>query len=159
MVQMHRLDFIKQVSVLLLFPYLPLKNATNMNPKGVIVHQSKYPVKDTIDRLVVLLQARGVTVYARINQQTELNQVGQKILPLEFLMFGNPRAGGPVMAENPLVALDLPLKVIAWEDSNANSWIAYNEASYIGERYGLSDALVSSLNPGPLLKDLVKEKG
>ena len=108
-----------------------------MSAKGVIIRQSQYSVKDTIDRLESFLQQHGATVYARINQQNEVSSVGQNLLPLEFIMFGNPKAGGLLMAENPLVALDLPLKVIAWEDDEKKVWLAYNEAAYIEERYSL----------------------
>jgi len=105
--------------------------------KGVIIRQSQHSVKDTIDLLEFFLQRHDATIYARINQQTEVNNAGQNLLPLEFILFGNPKSGGPLMARNPLVALDLPLKVIAWEDEQKNVWLAYNEAAYIEERYSL----------------------
>src|SRR5450432_289421 len=108
-----------------------------MSAKGVIIRQSQYSVKDTIDRLESFLQQHGATVYARINQQTEVNNIGQNLLPLEFIFFVNPNSGLPVMAENPLAALDLPLKVIAWEDDQKKVWLAYNEAAYIEQRYSL----------------------
>jgi uncharacterized protein (DUF302 family) len=108
-----------------------------MSAKGVIIRQSQYSVKDSIDRLQSFLQQHGATVYARINQQTEVNSTGRNLLPLEFILFGNPKSGGAVMAENPLAALDLPLKVIAWEDDQKKVWLAYNEAKYIEERYSL----------------------
>ena len=85
-----------------------------MNPKGIITKPSPYPVKETIDLLQAFLQQHGATIYARIDQQAELQKAGINIPPLEFIMFGNPKAGGPFMFENPVVALDLPLKVIAW---------------------------------------------
>lgn len=156
MIQIHRLEFIRQVSALILWHNLPLGSDGKMSPKGIIVRQSKFKVKQTIDQLAVILQAHGATVYVRIDQQAELKKVGEKIPPLEFLLFGNPRGGGPIMAENPLAALDLPLKVIAWEDGKANSWIAYNDAAYIRGRYDLPAALVSPLAFDHLLKSLIK---
>jgi uncharacterized protein (DUF302 family) len=122
-----------------------------MNPKGVIIRPSRYSVTETIDHLMLYLQQHGVTVYARINQQSEVSNTGQKIAPLEFIMFGNPKAGGPIMAENPIAALDLPLKIIAWEDDEKKVWIAYNEASYIEERYSLTHSLSGPLDLGPLV--------
>lgn len=107
-------------------------------PNGITIRKSPFSVKETIDRLQTFLEDRHVTVYARINQQHELLNVGRKILPLEFLLFGNPNAGGQVMAENPVAALDLPLKVIAWQDEQQAVYIAYNDASFIKSRYGLS---------------------
>src|SRR5689334_22855087 len=95
------------------------------HPKGVIVHLSPYTVNDTMNRLASFLQEHGATIYARIDQQAEVRSAGINTLPLEFLLFGNPHAGGPIMAENPLAALDLPLKVIAWEDAQQRVWLAY----------------------------------
>jgi uncharacterized protein (DUF302 family) len=117
-----------------------------MNIKGVIIHPSPFSVKETIDRLESFLHQHGATIYARINQQAELEKAGQKISPLEFIMFGNPKAGGPIMIENPIAALDLPLKVIAWEDNQKKVNLAYNEQWYIEERYSLSHQENSPLN-------------
>src|SRR5450432_308344 len=127
-----------------------------MSAKGVIIRKSQYSVKDTIDHLQSFLQQHGATVYSRINQQTEVNNIGQNLLPLEFILFGNPKSGGPVMAENPLAALDLPLKVIAWEDDQKKVWLAYNEASYIEDRYGLMHTENSPLHLDNLIDILLK---
>ena len=82
-----------------------------MNPEGINIYPSKYSVRETTDRLQRFLEEHGATIYARIDQQDELKKTGQTIAALEFLMFGNPKAGGALMAQTPLVALDLPLKV------------------------------------------------
>ena len=117
-----------------------------MHPQGVTIHLSAHNAKETIDRLQAFLQQHGVTIYARIDQQAELAKTGQQVRPIEFLMFGNPKAGGPVMAENPLTALDLPLKVLAWEDEQGKTWFAYNEETYLRERYDLSASVTAPLN-------------
>lgn len=117
-----------------------------MNPEGVIVHPSPYSVKETIDRLVAFLQAHGATIYARIDQQSEVQHAGGKIAPLEFILFGNPAIGGRLMTENPIAALDLPLKIIAWETEDQQVFIAYNKAAYIRDRYSLPSALTGSLD-------------
>src|ERR1700753_681952 len=109
-----------------------------MNPEGVITRESKYSVKETIDHLQTFLLQHGATIYARIDQQAEVQKAGLTLAPLEYLLFGNPKAGGVLMAENPLVGLDLPLKVIAWEDNQEKVWISYNEGAYIEKRYTLS---------------------
>jgi len=116
------------------------------NPKGVIIHPSPYSVKETIDRLQAFLQQHGATIYARIDQQDELQKSGQSSPALEFILFGNPKSGGPIMIENPIAALDLPLKVIAWEDDQKKVFIAYNDALYIEERYSLLHNANSPLN-------------
>ena len=122
-----------------------------MQPEGVIIQSSKHPVRETIDLLQEFLQQHGATIYALIDQEEELNKVGQTIRPLEFLLFGNPKAGGPIMAENPIAALDLPLKVIAWEDDDNKVWVAYNDVKYIKERFSLSDAVSTPLNLDPII--------
>ncbi len=122
-----------------------------MTTQGIIHRSSKYSVKDTIDRLQAFLKEHGATIYARIDQQAELAAAGQTIPPLEFLLFGNPKGGGPMMANNPLSALDLPLKVIAWEDKDLQVWVAYNEASYVQSRYSLPDVISGALNLDPII--------
>jgi uncharacterized protein (DUF302 family) len=122
-----------------------------MDPNGIIIQPSPYSVKETVDRLQSILQQNGVTIYTRIDQQAELHRAGQNMPPLEFIMFGNSKAGGPIMIENPLAALDLPLKVIAWEDGDQKVWLAYNDASYVKQRYSLSPAVSAPLNLGPLI--------
>jgi uncharacterized protein (DUF302 family) len=145
--QSDRRYFLKQVIYPCALSFFPLlKSQDFMDPRGVIIRPSKYSVKETMDRLVGFLEQHGVTVYTRINQQSELQKAGIAIPPLEFILFGNPKAGGPIMAENPLVALDLPLKIIAWEDTEKKVWYAFNEAAYLGERYSLPQSLVSVLD-------------
>jgi uncharacterized protein (DUF302 family) len=122
-----------------------------MNPKGVITRESKYSVKETIDRLQAFLKEHGATIYARIDQQAEVLTAGMNLGPLEYLLFGNPKAGVALMNENPLAALDLPLKVIAWEDAEKKVWISYNESVYIEERYALSHTENSPINLDPLI--------
>ena len=122
-----------------------------MTPKGVIIKPSKYSVKETIDRLQHFLQQQDVTIYARIDQQSEVNNAGMRLPPLEFILFGKPRAGGPLMIANPLAALDLPLKIIAWEDQQQKVWLAYNEAAYVRERYNLPEPMSTPLNLDPIV--------
>lgn len=122
-----------------------------MRPIGIIQQASPYTVKETIDRLAGFLRDRGVTIYARIDQQSEVQKSGRTIPPLEFLLFGNPKAGGPIMEEDPVAALELPLKVISWQDKEGKVWIAYNEAQYIEERYSIRHELMQPLDPGPII--------
>ena len=114
-----------------------LKNRSFMTIPGVLITSSAYPVKETMDRIQTVIQDLGGTIYARIDQQKELHSVGLKLLPLEYLLFGNPEVGGLFMATNPVAALDLPLKIIAWEDGEQQVRVAFNEASYIRTRYSL----------------------
>ncbi|HEX9509080.1 MAG TPA: DUF302 domain-containing protein [Puia sp.] len=120
-------------------------------PNGITSKQSSYSVKESIDRLQKALEAKGITIFSRIDQQAEAQKVGLKLSPVEFLLFGNPRAGTPIMSAVPLSALDLPLKAIAWQDEEGKVWLSYNEPAYIQQRYGLPDALVKNIDFGPLI--------
>jgi uncharacterized protein (DUF302 family) len=128
-----------------------------MNLKGIRIRPSLYSVKETMDRLVVLLAEHKATIYARINQQSEVHNAGKEIPALEFILFGNPVAGGSIMAENPIAALDLPLKIIAWEDTKKDVWLAYNEAAYLEERYTLPHDLMSPLDLDPLVTNFLND--
>lgn len=129
--------FINQVMACCIYPVSLNSKLDSMDVPGISVRQSKYSVKETIDRMQSFLVQHGATVYARINQEAEVVNSGQNLFPLEFLLFGNPVGGGPLMAENPLIALDLPLKVIAWQDDQKKVWLAYNDGSYIEKRYSI----------------------
>ena len=123
----------------------------NKTTVGVISQPSNYSVKESIDRLQKALEAKGITIFARIDQQAEAQKVGMELSPILFLLFGNPRAGTPIMSASPLSALDLPLKAIAWQDGEGKVWLSYNEPAYLQQRHGLSDALAKNIDPGPLV--------
>jgi uncharacterized protein (DUF302 family) len=122
-----------------------------MNTQGIITRTSPFSVKETIDRLVIFLEQHGATIYTRINQQNEVRQSGREIGPLEFILFGNPANGGAVMAANPLAALDLPLKIMAWENEDNMVTIAYNDPFFMQHRYTLCPKLVAAMNLTPLI--------
>jgi uncharacterized protein (DUF302 family) len=108
------------------------------SPRGVTIRRSHHTVKETIDLLQSYLQKHGATIYVRIDQRAEAEKVGLSLSALEFILFGNPKGGVPAMQQNSLVALDLPLKIISWEDCESSVWVAYNEAKYIEQRYMLT---------------------
>jgi len=134
---------------------LPTENIITMEPKGITIRSSPYSVKETIDRLVIILEKNKASVYARIDQQAEVRNTGREMGALEFILFGNPKAGGPIMLENPMAALDLPLKIIAWEDASKKVWLAYNKAAYLQERYDLSPALTVPIDLDPLVAGIL----
>lgn len=125
-----------------------------MNAKGIIVRQIGRAPGEAMDLLTQALKQNGATIYARINQQQEALKAGINMLPLEFLLFGNPVKGGQLMTDNPLTALDLPLKVIAWQDNRKQNLIAFNDAKYLAGRYGLRPAAAQSIDLLPLISKL-----
>lgn len=122
-----------------------------MSHKGIIMRSSQFTVKETVDRLVVFLQQHGATIYARINQQSEAHNAGLSIASSEFILFANPEAGALIMAENPMAALDLPLKIVVWEDESNKVLLAYNDPAYIEERYSLPHKIMGPLNLEPMI--------
>src|SRR6187455_2910819 len=104
----RRRQFLQQIISINLYAIITLNKMSMTSATGVIIRPSPFNVKESIDRLATFLENHGVTIYARINQQLELKNAGQHISPLEFILFGNPKGGGALMFENPLVALDLP---------------------------------------------------
>jgi uncharacterized protein (DUF302 family) len=116
-------------------------NANN----GIISQISPYSVTETIDRFVAVLQAKSITIFARIDQQIEAKKVGLSLRPVQLLLFGSPKAGTPLMVAEPTIALDLPLKVLAWEAADGKVWLSYNHPTYLQQRFSLSDELVEKI--------------
>lgn len=106
---------------------------------------SRHPVKETLDRLESALRERGVLVFARIDFSGDAARAGLTMLPEQLLIFGNPRAGTPLMVAEPAAGLDLPLKALVWEDVAGKVWVAYNAPEYIVHRHGLTPTLASNL--------------
>jgi len=119
-------------------------NAMNVN-NGIISQPSQYSVTATLDRLEAVLQAKAITIFARIDQQAEAEKVGLSLRPTQLLLFGNPKAGTPLMVASPTIALDLPLKVLVWEASDSKVWLSYNDPNYLKQRFSLSDELVKNI--------------
>lgn len=128
-----------------------------MQATGVIIERVKLLPKDTIDLVETILRQNGVTIYARINQQEEANRNGISIRPVIFLMFGNPVKGAGIMMENPAAALDLPLKIISWQDEMDDSFIAFNDAQYLAKRFNLSNASAMLIEISTMLSKTIKQ--
>ena len=108
---------------------------------GLVRLPSRDSVAATIDRLEASLKQRSILVFARIDFSGDASRAGLHMQPEQMLIFGNPKAGTPLMLQVPAVGLDLPLKVLAWEDADAKVWVAYNDPQYIVRRYGIEAAL------------------
>ena len=117
-----------------------------IHPTDVIVKASPFGAKETIDRIQLFLQQHGATIYVRIDQQKEMERVGLTSGPLEYLLFGNPKAGGLVMQENPVAAIALPLKVIAWEDTEKKNWVAFYSGNGVAADFGISTGAATPLH-------------
>jgi len=117
-----------------------------MKNEGVVNKSSNYSVEQTVDRLKNILEARGVTLFALIDHGGEAEKVGMKMLPTKLLIFGNPKSGTPLMLASPSIALDLPLKILVWQDNQGKAWLSYNSPEYLKERYGFPEDLLPNIS-------------
>ncbi|MDP1753373.1 MAG: DUF302 domain-containing protein [Reyranella sp.] len=113
---------------------------------GIASQPSDYSFTETVDRLEAALRSRNITVFARIDHAAEAAKAGLAMPPTQVLIFGNPRAGTPLMLAAPLIAIDLPLKVLVQQDSAGKVSISYNTARFLQQRYGLNDEQAKVLN-------------
>ncbi len=104
---------------------------------GMTVKQSKYSVKETVDRLVVALKERGIAPAVRIDHAAGAKSAGIELLPTELLLFGNPELGTPLIVANRKIGIDLPMRVLVWEDMQKTIWIGYIEPDALKKRYGI----------------------
>ncbi len=104
---------------------------------GLVTVRSGLSVPDTIDRIVATVTSRGMQVFARIDHAGAAAHVGLTLRPTELLIFGNPTGGTPLMQDKQTAGLDLPLKVLAWEDADSAVWLTYNDLAWLARRHGL----------------------
>lgn len=113
--------------------------------KGIIDKPSNHSVDETVDRLKNILQAKGATLFALIDHSGEAEKVGMKMHPTKLLVFGSPKAGTPLMLAAPSIAIDLPLKILIWEDAQGKVWVSYNSPAYLQERHNLPSDLLQNI--------------
>jgi uncharacterized protein (DUF302 family) len=118
---------------------------------GLVDHRSPYSVEQTVERLTGMLRAKGITLFAVIDHSGEAARVGLSMRPTKVLVFGNPRAGTPLMQAAPHLAIDLPLKVLVWEDGEGTTWLTTNSADYLRDRHGLGPEAAAVLGAADVL--------
>jgi uncharacterized protein (DUF302 family) len=136
-----------QLALLLVGLALPASAADNMTKKknGIIDVPSNHSVDETVDRIKNILQSKGITVFALIDHSGEAEKVGMKMPPTKLLIFGSPKAGTPLMLAAPSIAIDLPLKILVWEDKEGKVWLSYNSPEYLAKRHDLPANLVPNI--------------
>jgi len=108
-----------------------------VSAEGLIDLPSPYSVAETTDRLQNLLLAKGMKIFARIDQAAEAVAVGMTLRPTILLLFGNPKAGTPLMEQFPSLAIDLPLKALIWESSDKKVYLSYTSPESLQQRHHL----------------------
>ncbi len=106
---------------------------------GLIVKKSDFGVIKTLDRLGIALERNGIKVFSRIDHAKGAASVSMKLAPTSVIIFGTPKLGTPLMMSNPAIGLDLPLKAVAWQDSDGTVKLAYTDAAWLAKRYGIKD--------------------
>jgi uncharacterized protein (DUF302 family) len=115
-------------------------------PNNVIVNvASNHSVDETVEKLKTILQSKGVTVFALVDHSGEAEKIGLKMPPTKLLIFGSPKAGTPLMLAAPSIAIDLPLKILVWEDAQGKVWLSYNSPEYLEQRHGLPHDLLQNI--------------
>ncbi len=128
-----------------------------MSEDGLVTIASNYSVEETLDRLEVDLKAKNITVFVRIDHAAGAASVAMPLRPTELLIFGNPKSGTPLMQSNQTIGIDLPLKVLAWQDAGGKVWLTYTDPRWLARRHRLgsaTDASVAAL--ATVLANLVK---
>ncbi len=124
---------------------------------GIIDVPSRYSVPETLARLQSILKEKGMTVFALIDHSGEAEKAGLTMRPTQLLIFGSPKGGTPLMVAAPRLAIDLPLKALAWQDEQGQVWLSYNAPEYLQQRHGfLPDLLKNIAGVGVLIQKAVE---
>lgn len=113
--------------------------------EGVITRQSPFAMAETIERLRAALIRYGMTIFAEIDHADAAQRAGLAMQPAHVLMFGSPRAGTPLMIASPLLALDLPLRLLVWQGAGSRVWVSSTSAAYLQQRYAIAQGLVGRI--------------
>ena len=119
-----------------------------MAADGLTTIKSGNGPKETMDRLEAAVKAKGLTIFARIDHAAGAADVGLSLRPTAVLIFGNAKAGTPLMQSNQTTEIDLPLKALIWQDGSGNTWLSYNDPTWLAKRHGLGpevEATVSAM--------------
>ena len=127
--------------------FLMLSSSIVMAADGLIAKKSTSAAKVTMDRFEAIAIKQGLTIFARIDHAVGAAKVGKILRPTEVLIFGDPKGGTPFMECAQSVGIDLPLKVLVWEDAQGQVWLGYNDPAYIAKRHGVEKCpIVSGLS-------------
>jgi len=123
---------------------------------GIITKAANCTVEEAVSKIKSLLVIRGITLFAVIDHSGEAETVDMKMPDTKLVIFGNPKGGTPLMLASPLVAIDLPLKLLVAEDANGKCSISYNSPQFLKERHGISDDLIQNI---AIIEALANEAG
>src|SRR6202165_1366459 len=122
----------------------PTKSGTPPSVEGIVTRPSPFSVEETLERLQEAIHRRNLTLFAHIDHSGEARRVGLTMQEAHVLIFGSPKGGTPLMIASPLLALDLPLKVLVWQGADNRVWVSSTGADYLRDRYSIPQELVSN---------------
>ena len=118
----------------------------SVNKSGIVQVISGHSFTNTFKRLKSTVASHGLTIFATINFSEDAELAGLKMNPTRLLIFGNPKAGTPLMISAPTLTIDFPLKVVVSEDENGGVWLSYNSPLYLKERHNIPDELLKNIS-------------
>jgi uncharacterized protein (DUF302 family) len=120
-------------------PTQQVGHGAEMAAQGLTTIRSSFGPQETMNRLETAVKAKGMTVFARIDHAAGAAAVGLPLRPTEVLIFGNARGGTPLMQSVQTIGIDLPLKVLVWQDASSDTWLSYSDPAWLAQRHGLGD--------------------
>jgi uncharacterized protein (DUF302 family) len=108
-----------------------------MAADGLTTLKSSRGPKETVERLVAEVEAKGLTVFARIDHAAGARDAGLALRPTELVIFGNAKGGTPLMQANQAIGIDLPLKALVWQEASGDTWLSYNDPAWLAQRHGV----------------------
>jgi uncharacterized protein (DUF302 family) len=109
-----------------------------MPPAGFVSHLSQFDSEQTAARAVTAVAERGMSILARIDHAAAAAQAGLALRPTEVLIFGNAKAGTPLMQTSQTLGIDLPLRILVWQDETGRTWLGYNDPAWLTQRHGIN---------------------
>jgi uncharacterized protein (DUF302 family) len=113
--------------------------------EGIINRRSNHSVNQTVERLKEILETKGVKIFALVDHSGEAEKAGLHMPPTKLVIFGSPKGGTPLMLAAPSAAIDLPLKILVWQDGDGKTWVSYNTPQYLQQRHGFPAELVQNI--------------
>ncbi|HEX6482595.1 MAG TPA: DUF302 domain-containing protein [Ktedonobacteraceae bacterium] len=123
----------------------PTRSAVPPQVEGIVTRLSPFTVEETLEHLQEALHSRNLTLFAHIDHSGEARRVGLTMQEAHVLIFGNPKGGTPLMIASPLLALDLPLKVLVWQSEDGRVWVSSNSSDYLKTRYSIPEELIGNI--------------
>jgi uncharacterized protein (DUF302 family) len=127
-------------------------------PENGMIHlNSPHSVSETLARLQTIVESKGLAILALIDHSGDAARAGLEMYPTKLLIFGNSKAGTPLMITSPTLAIDLPLKALVWEDADGKVWLSYNSPAYLKQRHAIPDDLLPNIvGIGPICAEAVR---